>query len=281
MSENYVNEFGEAQLPGKITNKNKARAYSKQDNSTAEANNYVDKNHDPHNYTTRFPDGSQITHAWGKNPRATFQHSSGTQIHIYPDGTLHIIGAGNHNEYHKGGSTTTVDGHVDSKGGGHTRNNYAGGFYQDVAGDHASHVAGSSAHHVAGDHNVNVSGNHTIRGNKRLVMGTQDDGGKMAMSIDMNSGRIQIKGKGDVELSSTEGNLKIKGKSISLHGDSIALNGGQTISLSSGGSINQAASEYKTAPAPTTMTSYSAEKGVHDDIASAKNSFNYNNTLDT
>lgn len=281
MSENYINTFGDSQLPKKITNKNKKRAYSKQKNSEAQSNNYVENGHDPHNYTTRFADGSSFTHAWGKNPRTTFQHSSGTQVHIFPDGTISIIGVGNHNEYRKGGVTTTIDGHADSKGGGHTRHNYAGGHYTDVAGDSAVHVAGSSAHHIAGDHNINVSGNHTIRGNKRLVMGTQDDGGKMAMSIDMNSGRIQIKGKGDVEISSSSGNLKLKGKSVSVHGDSIALNASGTVSTSGDTIATAARSMYKMSSAPVSQTTHPEEKGVHDEIASAKNAYDYSNTIES
>jgi len=279
MSENYVLEYGDPQLPKKITNKNKKRAYAKQTNSEAQSNNYVEQSYDPHNHTTRFPDGSQLVIAYGKNPRTTFHHASGTQFHIYPDGSASYITTGNHNEYKKGGSTITTDGHADARGGGHTRHNYDGGFYQDVKGDHATHVAGSSATHVAGDHNMNVSGNMAIRGNKSLAIGTQDDGGNLAMSIHMNNGRIQVVSKGDMEFSSPEGHIKFKGKNISLHGDTIALNGEKMISSSSDVIATAAKSTWKISQAPVSQTTYPIEKGVHDDVANARNTFDYQNTL--
>lgn len=277
---NYLTEFGESQLPKKITNKKKERGAPLQEtNQSAGANNWVEEGYDPHHHVRRFPDGSQMVHAWGKNPRTTFFHSSGFQMNIFPDGTVTMVTTGNKNEYNKAGVTSTNEGHVDTRGGGHTRHNYEGGFYQDVAGDSASHTAGNQASHVAGDSTTNVSGNMNIKGNKQLSIGTQDDGGKLAMSIDMNNGRIQIKSKGDIEVASASGGIKFSGENITMKAkNTLAMNAGGQISSSSP-VIATAANLYKTAPGTGQETSLAAEKGVHDGTASQRTAFNYTNTL--
>lgn len=290
---NYIHEFGDSQLPKKITNTKQERGHPlKEENKDAQANNWVEENYDPHHFVRRFPDGTQLVVAWGKNPRTTMYHSSGFQMNIFPDGTMTMVTTGNKFEMNKGGSTTTTEGHADHRGGGHSRENHEGGVYVDAAGDSATHIAGNQASHVAGNSTTNVSGDMSIRGNKRMTLGTQDDNGQLAMSIDMNNGRIQIQSKGDLEISSSEGAIKLAGKSVSIHGqDTIALNAGSQIS-SSAPTITNGSEIWKTdPPLPNDLkagdipgspgTSQSAEKGVHDGVAESSSTFDYQNTLST
>lgn len=279
-SKNYVTEFGEAQLPKTIKNKKKERGHPlKETNDDNQAENWVEQGHDPHNYVRRFPDGTQIVIAYGKNPRMTVYHSSGHQINVFPDGTISMITTGNRYDMVKGGSTSTTEGHADHRGGGHARNNYEGGVYQDVAGDFAHHTAGDHASHVAGNSTTNVSGNMSIKGNKQLVVGTQDDNGQLAMSINMNNGRMQIQSKGDIEVSSKSGAIKFKGQNITLQasGD-ISMNADGQITQSAP-TIARGADTLREPSVPVTTTSRPPEKSVHDGHASQRTAFDYTNTL--
>jgi len=280
-SPNSVTQYGDPQLPKKISVKKKERGTPiKESNQELGTEGYNEQGYDPNHYVRRFPDGTQIVHAYGKNPRTSFFHCSGVKIDIFKDGTMSIINTGNKYDYNKGGSTSTTEGHSDSRGGGHSRTNTEGGTYSDTKGDSATHVAGNSASHTAGSSTTNVSGDMNMKGNKGFSLGTQDDGGQLAMSINMNNGRIQFKSKGDMEFSSSSGNIKFSGKSMSLNaadGD-VSINAKNEVTLA-GKTIARGADSFRDSQVPSSSTTRQKEQGIHDGHANARHTFGYKNTV--
>jgi len=136
----------------------------------------------PHNQATIFEGGHEFH--WDNTPgkeRIRIAHGpSGSMIEINPDGGRTDYTTGNHQNYHKGGLTVTIDENGDIKISGHKRENTEGGNHSTSKGDTDSVVGGHSTIIVGGNAKIAVAGDvYTgVKGNHNMNVG-----GNMNMKV--------------------------------------------------------------------------------------------------
>lgn len=233
------------------------------------------------------PDGSITERAFGKNPHHYDFHRSGHGVAIFKDGTVVIRRPGNEYVYNKAGRTHTWDSHHDEMAPqGHWRGNYAGGHYHHAQGDRAHGTgggqggAGNHAEMHLGNQNINVQGSITHRAGKVLSIGTQDDGGQLAMYISMSNGQMTIHAKGDLHIESPTGQIKMNASNISLNAQSSMVFNSQSHTVSTS-ALNLGWDTKKESPLPVTSYSHGEAMADFSSVQEVKTSFAATNALNT
>jgi len=210
--------------------------------------------YNPEVIETVYWDKSKETRDLSKKSRYENTHGSTSGYEILKDGSTLKRIVGNQYEYYKKGVTTTYDGNVDTKVGGHSRMNVSGGMHTEVAGDRSDFTAKSSASYVGKNFNMQVKESMSMGAGKSLVITSTGGNGKAKT-------RISLADDGKIHISSDSGDITLESKSLALKGEKVSIAAGE---------LNLGYDSIKMSNAPAGVTTRQAENSFHQGIKTAE-----------
>lgn len=208
----------------------------------------------PNLHVTQRADGSQEIRSLEPGKECFFVvQPSGSYTGYGPDGAEVSVSVGKKHDYAADGTSSTTDGHADSKVSGTSRTNTDGGTSSETGGNQYSGSGGHSVNGTQGsqinsstsgdsfnttegsivtDHTGNVNHNITgdfveqITGNKVEIIngeyGLNNQGGNVDIKLD--SGKYRLKAADDILIDSdTKITLKVGGSTIVITPDNITI----------------------------------------------------------